>query len=221
MVQQKRTGRRSEKRLYPGYAGQALARSLSRAESRDVLKSDLDEHFRNILNEQEGMPFCEDIDFELDLMVSDAVNNFDIYTKLGARRIVFHIEAVGDLKEFKNFIEGMDMYIREAVEIGVALNIKTPVEQIFPLANDIDFVQFMGIENVGFQGQEFDDQVLEKISDLRQGYPNIAISIDGGVSLDTAPDLISAGATRLISGSAVFESGDIARAIDDLSNSGE
>ena len=85
----------------------------------------------------------------------------------------------------------------------------------------IDFVQFMGIDNVGFQGQEFDDRVLEKISDLRGEYPNIQISVDGGVGFDNAADLISAGATRLISGSAVFESDDMAEAIHDLSNSGE
>ena len=66
-----------------------------------------DFNFLKILNEEEGMPFWEDIDFELDLMVADAVSNFDIYTKLGARRIVFHLEAVGDLKEFKNFLEGI------------------------------------------------------------------------------------------------------------------
>ena len=85
----------------------------------------------------------------------------------------------------------------------------------------IDFVQFMGIDNVGFQHQEFNDQVLEKISDLRGMYPNIHISVDGGVSFDNASELISAGATRLISGSTIFESDDIAKAIDDLAKSGE
>jgi ATP-dependent Clp protease ATP-binding subunit ClpA len=34
------------------------------------------------------------------------------------------------------------------------------------------------------------DQVLEKISDLRDMYPNIQISVDGGVSFDNASDLI-------------------------------
>jgi ribulose-phosphate 3-epimerase len=79
----------------------------------------------------------------------------------------------------------------------------------------------MGIDNVGFQNQEFNDQVLEKISDLRNLYPDIQISVDGGVSFDNAADLISAGATRLVSGSAVFDSGDITQAIHDLANSGE
>ncbi|KKP76359.1 MAG: hypothetical protein UR72_C0002G0005 [Parcubacteria group bacterium GW2011_GWC1_35_21] len=72
-----------------------------------------DYNFHRILNEEEGMPFWEDIDFEFDLMVVDAVKNFDLYTKLGAKNIIFHLEAVGDLKEFKNFLEGIDMYIRE------------------------------------------------------------------------------------------------------------
>src|SRR3989344_7304866 len=78
----------------------------------------LDYHFLNILNVQEGMPFWEDIEFELDLMVSDAAENFDIYTKLGPKSIVFHIEAVGDLENFKDFLEGIDMYIRDSMKIG-------------------------------------------------------------------------------------------------------
>src|SRR3989338_9275148 len=81
--------------------------------SKGALSSNnLDPHFVRILNEQEGLPFWEDIDFELDLMVRDAVSNFDIYTKLGPRRIIFHSEAVGDLNEFKEFLEGMDVYVR-------------------------------------------------------------------------------------------------------------
>jgi len=51
-----------------------------------VEDADLDIHFKKILNEQEGMPFWEDIDYELDLMVTDAVQNFDIYTKLGPKK---------------------------------------------------------------------------------------------------------------------------------------
>src|SRR4051812_21204554 len=47
----------------------------------EFLQNDFDEHFRRILNEDEGMPFWEDIDFELDLMVVNAVENFDTYLK--------------------------------------------------------------------------------------------------------------------------------------------
>ena len=106
---------------------------LGNSKRPDLEEAGLDSHFNNILNEEEGMPFWEDIDFELDLMVSDAVDNFDVYTKLGPKKIIFHIEAVGNLESFKDFLEGIDVYIRDSIEFGVAINPKTPLEKIFPL----------------------------------------------------------------------------------------
>jgi len=179
-----------------------------------------DVKFKSILNEQEGMPFWQDIDFELDLMVADAVENFDIYTKLGPKRIVFHIEAVGDLNEFKDFIEGIDVYIRDAIQIGVAINTTTPIEQIFPLVNSIDFAQCMGIEKTGFQGQDFDERVLDNIKILKEKFPGITISVDGGVNFETAPKLIKAGADRLVAGSLILKSNDIRETIRELENLG-
>ena len=193
---------------------------LSTEKRVDFENVDLDEYFRRILNEQEGMPFWEDVDFELDLMVSDAVENFDIYTKLGARRIVFHLEAVGDLKEFKNFIEGIDTYIRETIEIGIAINIKTPIEQIFPLVNDVDFVQCMGIDRNGFQGQEFDEKVIENIKILREKFTDLIISVDGGINFETAPLLVDAGVNRLVVGSAIFNTEDIIETIEQFESLG-
>ena len=177
-----------------------------------------DINFQRILNEQEGMPFWEDVDFELDLMVSDAVSNFDIYTKLAPKRIVFHIEAVGDLNEFKDFIEGIDVYIRDVMQIGVAINTTTPIEQIFPLVNHIDFVQCMGIEKIGFQGQPFDERVLNNIKILKEKYPDLIISVDGGVNFDTAHKLVQAGVNRLVAGSLILKSNDIRETISVLEN---
>lgn len=177
-----------------------------------------DYNFHKILNEEEGMPFWEDIDFELDLMVMDAVENFDVYTKLGPKKIIFHIEAVGNLENFKDFLEGIDMYIREAIEMGIAIDIKTPIDKIFPLVDKVDFVQCMGIDKVGFQGQEFDKKVLENIKILKGKFPDIPISVDGGVNFETAPILINAGATRLIIGSAIFNTDDIIGTIEEFRN---
>lgn len=171
--------------------------------------AELDEHFTRILNEQEGLPFWEDIDFELDLMVGDAVQNFDIYTKLGPRRIIFHLEAVGDLEEFKNFVEGIDMYVRDSIEMGLAINTDTEISKIFPLVNSVDFVQCMGIEKIGFQGQDFDERVIENIKKLKEKFPDLIISVDGGVNLENAESLVDAGANRLVIGSALFNTDDI------------
>src|ERR1035437_10219658 len=74
--------------------------------------------FLKIINEEEGLPYWTDFDFELDLMVADAVENFDTYMKLGAKRIIFHLTAQKNLEDFEHFLEGLDMYTRDMVQIG-------------------------------------------------------------------------------------------------------
>jgi ribulose-phosphate 3-epimerase len=73
-----------------------------------------------------------------------------------------------------------------------------------PFADKIQFIQLMGIDNVGFQHQAFDAKVIERVKAVREALPNLPISVDGGVSLDNATDLIDVGADRLVIGSAIF-----------------
>jgi ribulose-phosphate 3-epimerase len=173
-----------------------------------------DLNFTKILNEEEGMPFWEDVEFELDLMVLDAVENFDVYTKLGPKRIIFHLEAVGDLVEFKNFIEGIDPYIRDAIEFGIAVNPEDDVKKVFSLVNNFDFVQVMGIKQEGVQGEDFDEKCLGHVKTLQEKFPDLVIAVDGAVNMETAPALISAGASRLVIGSAIFGSDDVIGVIE-------
>jgi len=106
------------------------------------------------------------------------------------------------------------------MEIGISINIDTPLEKVFPLIANVDFLQCMGIDKVGFQGQEFDEKVIENIKILREKFPDIVISIDGGVNFETAPLLINAGASRLIIGSSIFNTGDIIETIEEFKNLG-
>ena len=177
-----------------------------------------DSYFTRILNEEEGLPFWQEIDFEIDLMVADVVENLDIYTKLGAKRIVFHIEAIKNLEEFRDFLEGIDPYVRETMQIGMAINPTTPLEQLFPLISHVDFVQCMAIEKVGYQGEPFYEGVIDNIKKLKEMYPEIIISIDGGVNLETGARLADAGADRLVVGSAIFNTDDIIDTIENFKN---
>ena len=147
-------------------------------------------------------------------MVSDAVENFDVYTKLGAKRIIFHIEAMKNLEDFKNFLEAIDVYIRDGLEIGIAINPNTSIEKLFSIANDIDFVQFMGNDKIGYQGISLDEKVYQNIKTLKEKYPDMLISVDIGVNKDTAPLLVEAGANKLVVGSAIFNTDDIIEAIE-------
>ena len=190
------------------------------------------EEFDKIINEEEGFPFWETLDLEIDLMVRNPEEVVEGWIRAGAKRLVLHIESAPNIMDtIKKLRTDYGTASNESfgLELGISLDIRTPNENIYDLLKEvdeegnplIDFVQFMGILNVGFQGQELDEQVLEKISDLRNEFPNIHISVDGGVSFDNASDLISAGATRLVSGSAILESGDITGAIYSLANAGE
>ena len=182
----------------------------------DFLNNSFDNHFLKILNEEEGLPFWEDVDFELDLMVANAMENFDIYSKLGPKSIVFHLEAMADVEEFKNFLEGIDVYTRDIIKIGVAINVSTPVEKIFPVISYIDFVQVMGIENIGFQGEEFNEKCLEYIQILKDKFTDLVISVDGGINFETAYKATQAGASRLVIGSAIFNTNDIINTIEEF-----
>ena len=172
----------------------------------------------DILEEREGMPYWQEFDFELDLMVSDAVTNFENYMRLGPKRIVFHVEAFQNITELSDFIEGIDISVREYTEIGIAVNIQTNIETIFPLVNFVDFVQCMGIETIGKQGEEFDENVLTQIKALHEKFPELTISVDGGVNMDTIPMLKFVGATRFVAGSAIFKSENPHIAIEELEN---
>ncbi len=168
-----------------------------------------------ILDEEEGLPYWDSLDFEFDLMVKDAIKQFDFFIRLGAKRIVFHLEAE-DEKNLKDFIDSMDLYTRENIEIGIAINTTTKIDRLNPFINSIDFVQCMGIEHIGFQGEPFDEKVLNQIKNLKSKYPDLIISVDGSVNEETAPKLVEAGANRLIIGSALMRSFDLKETIKEF-----
>ena len=104
------------------------------------------------------------------------------------------------------------------IEVGLAINPDTSLSEIEIYMDNVDFVQCMGIANIGYQGEPFDERALLHVNALRVRYPNMPIAVDGGVSMETAHDLIAAGATRLVSGSAVFGAKDMSVAIEGLRN---
>lgn len=175
------------------------------------------ESVQAILDEEEGMPYWEQLDYEFDLMVINAHKQFDFFSKLGAKRIIFHLEAETE-KDFKEFLESLDPYFKDNIDIGIAINTTTDISKLDPFINCVDFVQCMGIEKIGFQGEPFDERVLKQVKDLRLKYPELKISIDGGVNENTAPLLIKAGANRLVIGSALMQSYDIRETIREFEN---
>lgn len=133
---------------------------------------------------------------EVDLMTSDPLSAAEAWIEAGADMLVFHIETIA-LDAFQSFVETTD------ISIGVSAHGGTPFEDLLQYAESADYVQLMGIFEIGAQGQPFDDTVLDRIGVINAQFPGMAVSIDGSVNADTAERLVAAGATRLITGSAV------------------
>ena len=177
-------------------------------------------HFLALSKQQEDMPEWNDLDYEIDLMIAEPEKHIDEWIPLGASRLIFHIESIKD----KDAFFAHEIFQPEArkigndtvIAIGLALHGDTPLSEIEPYISQIDFVQCMGITKIGFQGEPFDERVLERINTLRVAYPNLIISVDGAVSVATAHDLKSAGASRLVSGSAIFAADDMEAAVASL-----
>ncbi len=170
-----------------------------------------DDSFDKIVKEEIGMPAWEKIDYEFDLMVNHPEKVVADWLSAGASRIIIHAESKGDIIKAIEMLQG-------GAEVGLALNEDTPLSVIGEIRSktsegSLQFIQLMGIDRIGFQGQEFDDRVISKIKEAKKAHPHLLVSVDGGVSLENAERLIEAGADRLVVGSAIFGSENIIEAL--------
>ena len=171
--------------------------------------------FLRFVKQEEGLPFWDDVNFEIDLMVADPTTDVDKWIAVGASRLVIHIEGL----EQERLVSIAKNIKDKGVELVLAVSINTPLESLSACIEsvggmeNIDGIQCMGIDRVGFQGQEFDRAVIGKIKEIRALYPRLIIAVDGAVHLENARVLRDAGADRLIVGSAILEAEDVADTI--------
>jgi ribulose-phosphate 3-epimerase len=145
--------------------------------------------------------------FDCHLMIEPCDLYLEAFAKAGCDRITVHAEATKHLDRSLQAIRALGK------KAGVALNPATPVETIEYVLDRLDLVLLMTV-NPGFGGQAFIHAVIEKVTRVKRmiGSRDIRIEIDGGVSPETAPLVIGAGADTLVAGSAVFKGGPSAYA---------
>src|SRR5688572_18762950 len=144
--------------------------------------------------------------FEVHLMVKDPLERLDAWSLAGCERVLIHAESVDDLAEALRLAKSYGM------EAGISINPETPVSAIEDAVSEADVVQVMGVDP-GWMGQGFQEVAVEKVAELREKFPDLVIEVDGGVAVGVARRLADAGADRLVSGSAVFNSGAPAKAL--------
>jgi len=145
------------------------------------------------------------------LMVTDPDVLVPSLADAGVRRTAVHVETCPHMHRSL-------MGIRSAgMEAGIAINPGTSLALLDDVYDDLDFILVMSV-NPGFGGQAFIPASLTKIRRLRRTLADrsLDISVDGGVDRHTAGPLVSAGATTLIAGSAIFGSADRRNALATL-----
>ena len=177
----------------------------------------MDAHF--VPNLSFGPAFCRaihkqfpELKLDVHLMMDNPEKYLDTFLEAGADSIIVHREVLND----------PDIMMRKIHEKGVlaGLSIKpaTPVKALLHWLDETDIVLIMTVEP-GFGGQKLMRSQIEKISLLRrEGYQGV-IAVDGGVTLENAPQLKDAGANWLIMGTSYFRADDpalVARKIGEM-----
>ncbi|WP_397543799.1 ribulose-phosphate 3-epimerase [Roseovarius salis] len=143
---------------------------------------------------------------DVHLMISPVDPYIEAYAEAGADMITAHVEAESHIHRTMQSIRATGKMA------GVSLNPATPLESIEYLLDEIDMVLLMTV-NPGFGGQKFIRSGIEKTRRLREmiGDRPVHIQVDGGITPETAPPVVAAGADVLVAGSAVFRGGSADR----------
>lgn len=141
---------------------------------------------------------------DVHIMISPVDAYIDAFAQAGADILTAHVEAGPHIHRSLQAIRGAGM------KAGVALNPGTPAQAVAHVLDLCDLVCVMTV-NPGFGGQKFIDMTA-KVRELRAliGDRPIHIQIDGGVTPETAPLVVAAGADVLVAGNAVFKGGSVA-----------
>ncbi len=150
----------------------------------------------------EAREILNHIEAEIDLMVAEPLLAGADWISAGAKALVFHFESLESPKD------AIALAQDAGIKVAFALNNDTELSMLYPFIDSLDFVQLMGIKDIGVQGQPFDNRVLERIATLSALFPDLPISVDGSVNEDTINNLKVAGARRFVVGSAILKSND-------------
>ena len=167
-----------------------------------------------------------DLFLDVHLMIYNPFEYVERFVEAGADRIVFHLEATENVEDVLHYIR------KCGVQAGLAISPDTSASLVVKYLDKCDLVLLMSV-NPGFGGQTFLPKALEKISYVRQlcdqlgirkggkvkpdaSLPSFDIQVDGGIDDKNSRDCIAAGANVIVSGTYIFKSPDMRKAIQIL-----
>ena len=146
-----------------------------------------------------------DLFFDVHLMMTHPRRLLSAFAKAGADLINIHLECDDPIRETLEDIRTLGK------QAAITLKPATPAEEAFPYLEMVDMVLVMTVEP-GFGGQSFMEDMMPKVTALRQEIDrrglSVSIQVDGGIGAATAPVAAAAGADVAVMGSAVFNDPD-------------
>lgn len=150
---------------------------------------------------------------DVHLMTVDPDRYLSRWHEAGADILTVQYEACIHLHRTVTEIRSLGM------KAGVAVNPHTPVSLLDNILPYVDMILIMTV-NPGFGGQLFIVECYSKIAELRKMIDSkgieVMIEVDGGVDLNNAPELVSAGVNVLVAGHTIFSSARPAETIRQL-----
>lgn len=158
----------------------------------------------------EKFPYIDNFILEIDMLVFHPIEYLGDFISLGAKSFVIHIDSTDHVQEC------IDTVKNSGGNVGLGIKPAIDVDMLQPFLPKIDFVQFMGSDNVGHSGTDLDNSVVNKIKYFHDKHPAVSIQIDIGVNEETIPKLKESGVSSFVSGSSVFNAPDTKEALTKL-----
>ncbi len=153
---------------------------------------------------------CASVPIDTHLMIKDPIRYVEEFAKAGSHMITFHIEAT------REPLMVIDRIRSSGAKAGISVKPGTPVGMIKELVPYVDMVLIMTVEP-GFGGQGFIHETLKKVSMVKalaeSAGKKIHIEVDGGINSKTAAECRNAGADVFVSGTYLFNSQDMSKAV--------
>ena len=159
---------------------------------------------------------------DVHLMLIQPQNHIEAFAKAGSDTILIHIEADCDVEDTLKKIRAL------GCKAGITVNPPTSLDTFFQGSEKskgagsscfqclekglVDEVLVMSV-NPGFGGQKYIANAEAKVAAVRRRWPEMLISIDGGIDIETVKPAAAHGANLFVAGTSLFKTPDMKTAV--------
>lgn len=141
---------------------------------------------------------CTFLPFDIHIASKDPIPQLTGLSLTSEDRVAIHVECGYDRDAIQKLKKDL------GCQIGLALNIETPIEAVLPFVDMVDYILFMAV-TPGVSGMPFATSILQKVASFRELYPQFSVTIDGGITDKTAYIVREYEPDVLISGSFILK----------------